>query len=59
MKRNHYGLIFLDELRDDAYFNNDNGIIQIKCVKLTNNMYQIKVPVINTAIPITSYIITS
>ena len=50
---------FWDELHDDAYFNDDNGIIQIKCVKLTNNMYQIKVPVINTAIPITSYIITS
>ena len=50
---------FWDELHDDAYFNDDNGIIQIKCVKLTNNMYQIKVPVINTAIPVTSYIITS
>ena len=50
---------FWDELHDDTYFNDDNGIIQIKCVKLTNIMYQIKVPVINTAIPITSYIITS
>ena len=50
---------FWDELHDDAYFNDDNGIIQIKYVKLANNMYQIKVPVINTAIPITSYIITS
>ena len=50
---------FWDELHDDSYFNDDKGIIQIKCVKLTNNMYQIKVPVINTAIPITSYIITS
>ena len=52
---------FWDELHDDAYFYDDKGIIQIKCVKLTNNMYQIKVPVINTATPITStsYIITS
>ena len=42
---------FWNELHDDAYFNDDNGIIEIKCIKLTNNMYQIKVPVINTAIP--------
>ena len=47
---------FWDELHDDSYLNDDKGIIQIKCVKLTNIMYQIKVPVINTAIPITSYI---
>ena len=50
---------FWDELHDDAYFNDDKGIIQIKCVKLTNYMYQISVPVINTPIPRISYIITS
>ena len=50
---------FWDKLHDDTYFNGDKGIIQIKCVKLTNNMYQIKIPVINTPIPITSYIITN
>ena len=50
---------FWDELHADSYFNDDNGIIQIKCVKLTNNMYQIKIPVINTPILITSYIIAS
>ena len=50
---------FWDELQADSYFNVDNGIVQIKCVKLTNNMYQIKIPVINTPILITSYIIAS
>ena len=45
-----------DELHDDAYFNDDKGIIQIKCVKLTDNIYQISVPVINTPIPIISYV---
>ena len=45
-----------DELHDDAYFNDDKGIIQIKCVKLTDNIYQTSVPVINTPIPIISYV---
>ena len=49
---------FWDELHDDTYFNDNKGIIQIKCIKLTNNIYQISVPVINTQIPIISYIIT-
>ena len=50
---------FWDELHDDIYFNDEDGIIIIiKCIKLTNNMYEIKVPVINSPIPITSYIIT-
>ena len=44
MKKSNYGLIFWDKLHDDTYFNDDKGIIQIKCVKLTNNMYQIKIP---------------
>ena len=45
-----------NELHDDAYFNDDKGIIQIKCVKLTDNIYHISVPAINTPIPIISYI---
>ena len=49
---------FWDERHDDSYFNDDDGIIIIKCIKLTNNMYEIKVPVINSPIPIASYIIT-
>ena len=47
---------FWDELHDDVYFNDYKGIIQIKCVKLTDNMYQISVPVTNTPIPIISYV---
>ena len=58
-EKNNYGLIFWDKLLGNTYFNDDKGIIQIKCVKLTNNMYQIKIPVTNTPIPIISYIITN
>ena len=52
MKRNDYVVIFgMSSTMID-------GIIIIKYIKLTNNMYEIKVPVIKSPIPIASYIIT-
>ena len=47
---------FWDELHDDSYFNDNMGCIQIKYINLSNNMYQISVPVKNTPIPVICYI---
>ena len=45
---------FWDELYDNKYFDDKNALI--KYIKLTNNIYQIRVPVKNSQIAIISYI---
>ena len=47
---------FWDELYDNKYFDDNKAFIQIKYIKLTNNIYQISVPVKNSQIAIISYI---
>ena len=47
---------FWDELYDNKYFDDNKALIQIKYVKLTNNIYQIRVPVKSSQIAIMSYI---
>ena len=47
---------FWDELHYDSYIHDNNGVIRLKCIKLTSNIYQIRVPVKNTPIPKISYI---
>ena len=47
---------FWDELHDDSYIHDNNGVIRLKCIKLTSNIYQIRVPVKNTPIPKIPYI---
>ena len=39
---------FWDELYDNKYFDDKNALIRIKYIKLTNNIYQIRVPVKNS-----------
>ena len=49
---------FWDELHDNSYFDdNDRGIMGLETIKLTNNIYQISIPVNNTPIPVISYLI--
>ena len=36
---------FWDELHDDIHFDDNKGLMQLKCIKLTNNIYQVSVPV--------------
>ena len=45
-----------DELQDDTYFDDIRKGIQIKYVKLTNNICQIGVPVKNSLVDVVSYI---
>ena len=46
-----------DEFHDNSYFDdNDRGIMSLKTIKLTNNIYQISILVKNTPIPVRSYI---
>ena len=47
---------FWDELYDNKYFDDKIALIQIKYIKLTNNIYQIRVPVKNSQMAIISYI---
>ena len=47
---------FWDELYDNKYFDDKDALIRIKYIKLTNNIYQIRVPVKNSQIAIISYI---
>ena len=47
---------FRDELLDDTCFDDKNDIMRLKTIKLTNNMYQISIPVKNTPIPVISYV---
>ena len=48
---------FWDELHGNSYFDdNDRGIMGLETIKLTNNIYQISIPVNNTPIPVISYI---
>ena len=48
---------FWDELHDNSYFDdNDRGIMGLETIKLTNNIYQISIPVNSTPIPVISYI---
>ena len=47
---------FWDELHDDSYFDDNKGVIRLKYIKLTNNIYQISVPVKNTPLPVISYV---
>lgn len=53
-------LNFWDEIHDNSYFyDHHDGVIQIKCVKLANYIYYVKTPVINSSVPVISYVITS
>ena len=45
-----------DELHDDSYFDDYDGVIRINYIKLTNNIYQISVPVKNSPVPVILYI---
>ena len=47
---------FWDKLCDSRYFDDSNSLIQIKYIKLTNNIYQITVPVKNSEVSIICYV---
>ena len=49
-------LKFWDKLQENTYFDHIKNVIQIKYIKLTNNIYQISVPVKNSPIDVISYI---
>ena len=36
---------FWDELHDDTHFDDNKRLMQLKCIKLTNNIYQVSFPV--------------
>ena len=46
----------LHELHEIHYFDNNRVIMQLKCINLTNNTYQISVPLKGTPMPVISYI---
>ena len=55
-EKKHRWFNFWDELHDDSYFDDNRSIMRLKTIKLTNNIYQISVPVKNTPLPVISYI---